>query len=53
MATNNCKQDLKKYVYSLRINLEQRTLLKNNDCIKKDLDKFIIQYLNSFADDKK
>jgi hypothetical protein len=47
------KRAIKKYVYSIRLTKEQRTLLKNNESIKTDLDKYIIQYLNSFLDDKK
>ena len=47
------KKQLKKYIYSLRINTEQRALLKHNEFIKKDLDRFIIQYLNSFLENKK
>ena len=43
----------KKYVYSLRLTTEQHKLLKLNPGIKKDLDRFIIQYLNSFLENKK
>lgn len=42
------KVELKKYVYSIRINTKMRKLLKDNPQIKKDLDTFIIQYLNAY-----
>jgi hypothetical protein len=42
------KKELKKFVYSIRIDARMRKVLKDNPEIKRDLDKFIIQYLNSF-----
>ena len=41
------------YVYSLRINKEQMSLLKNNKDIKQDLNKYVREYLNSFLEQKK
>lgn len=41
-------KNLKKYVYSLRINTEQRQLLKHNPEIKSELDKLVVQYLNIY-----
>lgn len=42
------KKQLKKYVYSIRINAEQRQLLVKNTEIKKELDKMVIQYLEIY-----
>ena len=36
------------YVYSIQITKEQRELLKKSETIKKDLDKYVRDYLNSF-----
>ena len=47
----NYKKNLKKYVYSIRINKSQRELLVKNDWIKKDLDKLVRDYLNNYLQD--
>lgn len=44
----NYKKNLKKYVYSIRINAEQRQLLKKNIEIKKELDRIVIDYLEIY-----
>ena len=45
---NLAKKQLKKYVYSLRINTEQRQLLVKNAEIKKELDKLVKWYLEIY-----
>ena len=42
------KKQLKKYVYSIRINTEQRQLLVKNTDIKKELDKLVRWYLEIY-----
>lgn len=42
-----CKE-LKKYVYSIRLTKKQKELLKNNEWIKKELDKLILEYINTY-----
>lgn len=39
------------YVYSIQITKEQRELLKKSETIKKDLDAYVRDYLNSFFED--
>jgi hypothetical protein len=45
------KKELKKFVYSIRITSEQRDLIKNNECIKKELDRMVINYINIYLKD--
>ena len=42
------KKNLKKYVYSIRINAEQRQLLKRSPDVKKALDRMVIEYLEIY-----
>ena len=41
-------KELKKYVYSIRLTKKQKELLKNNEWIKKELDKIILEYINAY-----
>ena len=37
------------YVYSIRINKNERNMLKKNESIKRDLDKIVRDYLKHFV----
>lgn len=37
-------------VYSIRITKEQKEILRNNEWIKKELDKYLLDYLECFVD---
>lgn len=45
---NKSKKQFKKFTYGIRITKQQYDLLKKNKDIKKDLDKFVMDYLNVF-----
>lgn len=47
---NKNKKDLKKFVYSIRITKSDKNLLKNNDWIKKELDKMVRDYLKIYSE---
>lgn len=47
---NKNKKDLKKFVYSIRITKSDKNLLKNNDWIKKELDKIVRDYLKIYSE---
>ena len=48
MDNKKKKRELKKFVYSIRLTEKQNEVLKKNECIKRDLDQFILQYINSY-----
>jgi len=51
MAANNdkkIKKELKTSVYSLRLTKIQKNILNKNNWIKLELDKMILEYINSY-----
>ena len=46
------KNTKKTEVYSIRITKGQKELLRNNEWIKKELDKFLLEYLESFTEEE-
>lgn len=47
---NKAKKELKKFVYSIRLTKRQKKLLKENEWIKKELDKMVLDYINIYLD---
>lgn len=48
MVNVRTEQELKRYVYSIRLTKSQKDLLIKNEWIKKELDKIVIDYINIY-----